>query len=793
VSPEAFFGIADAVLTESGRPALGARHRSIIEVRENDGVLQILAGPGAGKTEVLVWRVLYELFVRSADASRLMVTTFTRKAAQELNVRIVERSDAFLRAARENGTAVVDPRVHDLRIGTIHALCDELLNEFDDDHLAEGKEVIDDVQSRLRMLQCRPWAFKNRSSGRQLLREVLAMDQVIALFKPPWLDHLGTLNEVDLAITLINQHVETWIPRCAESKTPNGIEGTHGPAGLTDLLVSIQKCWSAQLENNHAMDFALLQKRFMEKQPSVVDALDHVFVDEFQDTNPIQYAIHSCWPRNDTRLTVVGDDDQALYRWRGSDIGCFESLGPDCLEGGIAYRREVLKENNRSTGTIIDFARSFRETTVLAEDSLEKTVVSPPGNDRGVPVRLLEGDWTDLCARVAAEIDEFGAGRIIEIGQPAPPTVAILMASTSEVESQRGTRPALDMRRALETRGMRVYNPRNKAAARPGSPVHDLLGLISYLIDPVTQAPAGKEDSSGERRLVEVWASCNDPDKASFATSAPPPFAVSPTHAGIQKRMIKADGAIGAPGPTYASIIAFLDGIRDDLVRSDEAKIRLSLTGLVSRILAKDPFRSSGYTINLFRQALFTQLLDANVAVTRSRGRNSLEGPMVPRMVDGKIAWPDQYWQMLGSFGQLVAAGGQDDLEVEAFAEDAVGMLTFHQAKGLEFDHVYVAMTGKEPDPSAVLATELFSGETPKYDVIEGHPRTRNKRVMRLATADREREVYVAITRAKSNLTILHAPADGRPLMELNGGLRELFDEAHLQAVGSIGRREWTA
>ncbi len=170
VPAEAFFAAADVVLTESGRPALGERRRSIIKVRGGDGVLQILAGPGAGKTKVLVWRVLYELFVRSADASRLMVTTFTRKAAQELSVRIVERSDAFLEAARETGTTVVDPRVHDLRIGTIHALCDELLNEFDDDHLAEGKEVIDEVQSRLRMLQCRPWAFKDKSSGRQLLR-----------------------------------------------------------------------------------------------------------------------------------------------------------------------------------------------------------------------------------------------------------------------------------------------------------------------------------------------------------------------------------------------------------------------------------------------------------------------------------------------------------------------------------------------------------------------------------------------------------------------------------------------
>ena len=91
-----FFVLVDAVLEETGRPALGVPQRRIVEVRDDDVVLQILAGPGAGKTEVLVWRVLYELLVRGAEASRLVVTTFTRKAAQELQVRMVERSDAFL-------------------------------------------------------------------------------------------------------------------------------------------------------------------------------------------------------------------------------------------------------------------------------------------------------------------------------------------------------------------------------------------------------------------------------------------------------------------------------------------------------------------------------------------------------------------------------------------------------------------------------------------------------------------------------------------------------------------------
>jgi DNA helicase-2/ATP-dependent DNA helicase PcrA len=788
VSESDFFAVADAVLARTGRPPLDQRQRDIIEVRDFDEVLQILAGPGAGKTEVLVWRVLFELFVRGTEAPRLMVTTFTRKAAQELSVRMVERSDDFLTEAANAGVAADDPHVHDLRIGTLHSLCDQLMTEFDDDHLEAGAQVIDEVETKLRLIQMRYWAFKDGS--RKVLDALLACEELTCLFTPPWQENTTRFKQNDLILSILNQHIETWIPRCAGSGTPNGIEVVHGITGLTDDLILVQERWADRLADKYSLDYALLQLRFLERQARFADALDHVFVDEFQDTNPIQYEIHLGWVRNaGVRLTVVGDDDQALYRWRGSDIGCFASLEPDCAAEGLGYRREILEENNRSTANIVEFAREFREGTVLASDSLAKTIVPPPSAPAGAPVRLLEGSWGAVCGHIAGEIKALGAGLPAKIGGPPVPTVAVLMASTSEVESKTSTRPALDLRRALEAEGLNVYNPRNKAAARPGSPVHDLLGLISYLIDPVVMGPAGNGG-----RDVMVWASCNDPHKAQFAPTQAPGFAVSPAHASIQKRLVQRDdGRIGAPPTEFADIFVYLDDIRDLLVNAKAGDVRLTLGGLVARMLRMEPFRSSGYSIKLFRQALFTQLLEANVAVTRQT-RRSLDRPMTPLSnANGKIEWADEYWSMLGTFGQLIEAGGQDDLEVEAFSEDAVALLTFHQAKGLEFDHVYVAMTGKTPDPSAVLATELFSGRTPAYAVVDGRPVTSDPNLLKLAAADREREVYVAITRPKGNLTILHAPGDGRPLMELNQGLADLFASAPAKAIGAIEQREWTA
>jgi DNA helicase-2/ATP-dependent DNA helicase PcrA len=153
IAPKIFFALVDEVLKAIGREQLedkGAQ-RAIIEVRPSDRVLQILAGPGSGKTEMLVWRVLYELFVCRTPADQVMVTTFTRRAATELQLRVVERSDELLRFANKRGLSVLDPQVHNLRIGTIHSLCDSMLVEFDSSYLEAGTQVVDEAEITVRL------------------------------------------------------------------------------------------------------------------------------------------------------------------------------------------------------------------------------------------------------------------------------------------------------------------------------------------------------------------------------------------------------------------------------------------------------------------------------------------------------------------------------------------------------------------------------------------------------------------------------------------------------------------
>jgi hypothetical protein len=328
------------------------------------------------------------------------------------------------------------------------------------------------------------------------------------------------------------------------------------------------------------------------------------------------------------------------------------------------------------------------------------------------------------------------------------------------------------LRRALESIGIRAYNPRNKTSAASDSPVSQLLGLISYLIDPISFAPAGKNG-----RLVMVSASDGNAVHRPYAKTQPPDFGINNFHLKFQKRYAKGDGGeIGAPSPARCEILNLVDRIRDNLVTAASQKApRLTLAGFVSRLLCHPFFRNTGFSPALFRQALFTQLLEANIAATRLSGQ-SLDSPLEVSKNKNKFVWPGRFWQLLSVFGALIDSAPLDDLEVEAFEQDAILMLTFHQSKGLEFDHVYVAGTGRKIDLGPALRTRLFSGENIKFVLdADNSPLTKNKHTLDLAEADRDREVYVAMTRAKKSLTILHDRTERSAFMSLHPTIEKLF------------------
>ena len=361
-----FLELVDQVLISVGRERLapGGASQRIVEVRPEDRVLQILAGPGSGKTEMLIWRILYELFVVGTDSRRILVTTFTNRAATELSVRVVERVDALAELARARGIAVRDPKIHDPRIGTIHSLSDSLLAEFDSQYMSQGTQVIDDVEARVRLTRVYRWALNSpHGKGKpRVVDDLRGVDPLVALFRAPWDGSsrwpATTFDTATWLQTLLDQHTETWLPRCGRGGELNGVELVHQCPDVTENLITLAERWWSYLDENNILDFATIQKRFLDGQAAVAPHLDHVFIDEFQDTNPIQFAIHTGWLANgSTRVTVVGDDDQSIYRFRGSDIECFADLQRVCEKQRVAFRMEKLEENWRSTRSIVEFER----------------------------------------------------------------------------------------------------------------------------------------------------------------------------------------------------------------------------------------------------------------------------------------------------------------------------------------------------------------------------------------------------------------------------------------------------
>ena len=403
------------------------------------------------------------------------------------------------------------------------------------------------------------------------------------------------------------------------------------------------------------------------------------------------------------------------------------------------------------------------------------------------PVKLLTGDWTTVCNSIADDLSKKPVGR-----SGASESAAVIMFSAREKDGPRtNPSPALQLKNALEEKGLRVFNTSSKTATEADSPISVLLGLLSYLIDPIT-----KQKIPTSKRAVEVWASAHDSNKRIYAVSKPPDFWINNYHANCQKKFFKYGGGnIGNPTSDRKRLSDLIDTIRTNLSNTNVGDIRLTLSGLIARLLADPLFREAGYTMDMFRQALFTQLLEANIAPTRLTMR-SLDKPLNVELVDEKFVWEREYWSLLHHFGGYLESEDVEEQEVELFEEDAVIIMTHHASKGLEFDHVIVTGVGREVDFGPVLRTKLFSGQSIPYDLTDKSVTTQDTDTVKLATADREREAYVAMSRAVKTLTILQDKTPSKPYMAANPAVEVLFENSSAEPHGvseNVEVRKWNA
>lgn len=269
----------------------------------------VLAGAGSGKTRVLVHRIAWQIQVEGVSPHGILAVTFTNKAAREMRGRIEE---------------LLNRSAHTMWIGTFHGIAHRLLRQ----HARQAKL---------------PETFQVMDSGDQL-------------------------RLIKRLLTTMNLDADKWPPRQAQwyinAQKDEGIRARHmmesGDPYQRQML-AIYKAYEELCERSGLVDFAELLLRAHELLRDNPDVLEHyhqrfqqVHVDEFQDTNTIQYAWLRLLTDGRDNIFVVGDDDQSIYGWRGAkieNIYNFQKHYPN-------HQVVKLEQNYRSTGNILKAANS---------------------------------------------------------------------------------------------------------------------------------------------------------------------------------------------------------------------------------------------------------------------------------------------------------------------------------------------------------------------------------------------------------------------------------------------------
>ena len=278
------------------------------------GPMLVLAGAGSGKTRVLVHRMAWLIQVEGVSPFSLMAVTFTNKAAREMRGRVEK-----LQGVSPNG----------MWVGTFHGIAHRLLR-------AHWKEA--DLPQQFQIL--------DSDDQYRMIRRVL---KSLELDESRW----------------VPRQIQGFINgRKDEGQRPQHVDAGSDP--IRQQLVSIYSAYEAACKRAGVIDFAELLLRSLELlrdndelQLHYRKRFQHILVDEFQDTNTIQYAwIRLLSASKNTRgaqLFVVGDDDQAIYGWRGArveNILTFKTDYPDTL-------MIRLEQNYRSTGNILNAANGL--------------------------------------------------------------------------------------------------------------------------------------------------------------------------------------------------------------------------------------------------------------------------------------------------------------------------------------------------------------------------------------------------------------------------------------------------
>jgi DNA helicase-2/ATP-dependent DNA helicase PcrA len=594
------------------------------------GPLLVFAGAGSGKTRTITYRVA-NLLANGVPPYRILAVTFTNKAAQEMRERLERVAGHEL--------------TRDLWVGTFHSICARLLRRY---HVEVGLEknfaIYDDSDQKAVMSR--------------ILKELGESDREY----PP-------------KLVLARIHNKKQEGLLAEE-----VERDHTfDAKMVELYTRYQKALKAA----NAVDFEdllLLVMRLAESKQNPAGeelrrSFDQVLVDEFQDTNAVQYRLVRAFSSRTRNLSVVGDDDQSIYRWRGADVRIIRGFRRDFPDALVVK----LEQNYRSTGNIVRAALSVIEPATSREP---KKLWTAEGSGSKIAVRAV-GDERDEAAYVVRVIKSRLKSGI------AANDIAVFyrVHAQSRVleEAMRADNVPYQV-----IGGMRFFDR---------AEVKDIIAYLRLIDNPRSDADLLRIVNTPARgigkRSLEVWTELASREGLSLYDSLPKLLTIA---------------ELGSLGKN--KLRAFYDLIET---------LRNFAKGLSPHDLAARVLEDTGYRAFL-------------VAQDNAEGDARLGN--VEEFV-GSIAEYEHDAQQAGETPSLTAYLERVTLVTATDAmKDVpkVSLMTVHAAKGLEFE--------------TVVLTGMEDGVFPYTRIDSGGPEDED---------DERRLAYVALTRARKNLYIIHA------------------------------------
>lgn len=317
-------------------------------VETHYGPLLILAGAGSGKTRVLTHRMAHIIVSGDAAPDEILCLTFTNKAAKEMEHRIYKIL-----------SEIDVPVFGELWISTFHSFCVRLLRR----HI----ELLD---------YKRPFTIYDSGDQLSLIKKVLKTLNINEKMYPP-------------------KNFQSRIGNCKmQGLSPQDLK--KNPKGFLDQkTIEVYENYERELKQANALDFddlILKTHELFKMYPAILEEYQNKFkfimVDEYQDTNHIQYLLVTQLTNKDQNLCVVGDEDQSIYSWRGADISNILDFEKDFPKAKVVK----LEENYRSTKNIVKAA-----TEVISNNTERKEKTLFTNNNEGdlIQLRLEKNEYDE--------------------------------------------------------------------------------------------------------------------------------------------------------------------------------------------------------------------------------------------------------------------------------------------------------------------------------------------------------------------------------------------------------------